>query len=400
MTAPNKQIDNVETLGSAHRKITQILISPSVSPPSLENAIFLESFTDQFAQKNPNAVVSTKTIENLAKLIRDLLYGFNINPHNIHQLIVIGPDRVGKSTALDSIAKSYNHIKGPNYMQVFHGESTFWDDLEKRNFEDTRIFAFDGAIPKIKLSENLSIEDYLLKESNKDSILLISAVNSQDYKLIRSKHSLLDRIPCESFFFNPCSISEITEIINTRLKIIGRPHPFRTEVIETLGVLSFGLPGLALWFVREVIELYQHIWPQIFTDPYQIYKIASFFDFGPVIKLLNEVDRFRPIIQELTSSPHASSLLENLNFRHKLNKSWKPVLEEMLVLNSQEGIIKRSDLQERTGIKDSSLTYQCQRLVQEKIVKYEKEGREVNYQIKTPVREALELSFYADFWYS
>ena len=86
-----------------------------------------------------------------------------------------------------------------------------------------------------------------------------------------------------------------------------------------------------------------------------------------------------------------SPLIEDLENTKKSGKSSKNILGEIIILAQNNGEIKRSELQERTGIKESSLTYQCQKLVKDKIVSYSRDGREVYYQLQSPVKEALEL---------
>ncbi len=77
-----------------------------------------------------------------------------------------------------------------------------------------------------------------------------------------------------------------------------------------------------------------------------------------------------PVLDPLKEAINEGSttLLQYLTKTKGTTKSWGPILEEMLLLNHETGNIKRSDLQERTGVKESSLTYQCQNLIREKIL--------------------------------
>ena len=137
---------------------------------------------------------------------------------------------------------------------------------------------------------------------------------------------------------------------------------------------------------------------------------AEILGFSPALKLIiehnlrytlqpdhNVKKQVWPILEPLKEGINegSSTLLQYLTKIKGISKSWLPILEEMLLLNHETGNVKRSDLQERTGIKESSLTYQCQNLIKEKIVNYSKVGREVYYELRSPIKEALELTFFS-----
>ena len=235
----------------------------------------------------------------------------------------------------------------------------------------------------------------------------MTILNTIEYQQLRFSHKtsrikVFDTEPFEFSFKRP-SFLEIEYIIKKRAETLGKPNLFSSKVLKTIGDYSLGLPGLALWIVRELIATIesQEEWQKI--TPALVHRIAQYLGFGPALKIVYDHDRDSlhqdeqviknrvwPILQD------NSNLIRSFNQLKGATQSRKPLLEEMVLLAHQDSDIKRSELQERTGIKESSLTYQCQNLVKEKIVSYSKQGREVSYQLRSPVKEALELTLFSD----
>ncbi len=234
----------------------------------------------------------------------------------------------------------------------------------------------------------------------------MTILNTIEYQQLRfsrktSRIKVFDTEPFEFSFKRP-SFVEIENIIKKRAETLGKPSLFPSKVLKTIGDHSLGLPGLALWIVRELIANIegQEKWQKI--TAVLVHSIAQYLGFGPALKIVYEHDRNSlhqdenrirnrvwPFIQD--NSP----LIQSFNHLKGATQSRKPLLEEMLLLGNENSDIRRSELQERTGIKESSLTYQCQNLVKEKIVTYSKQGREVSYQLRSPVKEALELTLFS-----
>ncbi len=321
------------------------------------------------------------------------------------QVTIIGPQRSGKSTAVQQIANVLNRHRGKDYSQYKAYDSNFWSWWEEAEFKSTKIFFFDNVYP---IWSNLTRQSYedLINRSSFDRILVVTILNTIEYQQLRFSHrnsriTVFEAVPFEFPFKRPTFL-EIENIIKQRAETLGKPNLFPSDVLKAIGDHSLGLPGLALWIVREVIAQLesQEKWQKI--TPALVHSIAQYLGFGPALKIVYEHDRTSlhqneqeirnrvwPILQE------NSHLIQSFNQLKGATQSRKPLLEEMLLLAHQNNDIRRSELQERTGIKESSLTYQCQNLVKERIVTYAKQGREVNYQLGSPVKEALELTLFA-----
>ncbi len=365
-----------------------------------ETTIWSKVFDNQYLHDEPNVFIETSAYKQLLGQLSGLISRIQTYSHDIHHLVVVGPDHVGKSSALQDIADYINQVEenSPTFMQ-FLRKTRKEDDsdvadiyslVHSLNFEKTCILALDDF--ELKQNTVNWIGDYVHSQSKFDKVLIISTLNLRQYLNLYGKKNSVPLV--ERFDFLPCSINEVVEIINNRLENIGYSNFIPRDVLTTLGALSFGLPGLALWFIQSVIHQSQD--PAVFTDNARIHKIASFLDYSPALRVLSEINRYRLYIHELTTiSPQESPLVQAISSQYKINKSWNELIKT--ILESPDSTVQRSELQERDGIaKDSSLTYQCQRLVQDKIVKYEKNGRNVNYSIITPVKEALELTLYND----
>jgi hypothetical protein len=316
----------------------------------------------------------------------------------------MGSDRSGKTTAVRQIVKALNQRRGENYSQYRSYDSQFWDWWEEADFNSTQLFFFDNIYPIWNHLTRQSLSD-LTNRSNHERILVVTILNSIEHHWLRLSHNtsrikIFDTEPFE-FHFKRASPDEIGKIIKKRAEYFGEPSLFSQEVIDAIQIRSLGLPGLALWLVRNAILNYENQEKKEIT-PALIHKTAQYLGFDPALKIVYEhdlqssqkdEDKIWPELQKENSD--SSPLMQSLAQSRNITDSWKPLLEEMLLLTQQNDEVKRSELQERTGIKESSLTYQCQNLVKEKIVVYAKKGREVFYELRTPVKEALELTLFA-----
>ena len=194
-------------------------------------------------------------------------------------------------------------------------------------------------------------------------------------------------------------------MVEKRMDILESTHFLPQNVIRYASVLSFGLPGLALWLLRNIpLKVLDRNQVQKLTlEDFQV--VVSRLNFEKALKLIIDNNsrivqedndeaggEFWPIIEPLKDiSP---SFVRSLTRIKKNIIPKKGILEEMIFLDYLEGSIQRSELQERSGIKDSSLTYQCQTLLKSGIISYFKEGRDVYYRLSSPVKEVLELLFF------
>jgi hypothetical protein len=369
------------------------------------------AFNDSFTIKSPDSFVHTQEVHRLSQVLGQMLNS-NLDSSFLPQIMVFGPRRCGKSATAKQIAFELNNSIHTKYARYITYDSNFLQKWEDTDFSPTQIFFLDNIYP---IWGTLSSQSYLdLQErSNYDRIIIVSLINTLEHHWLKNSQKsariqIFDQEPFEFKFKRP-SILEIQKIIRKRAEIIGKPDLFSQKVLHDISVLSLGLPGIALWLVRQVFSLIETQESGFNISTKLLHKTAQYLGFQAALKVVVEHNlRYNqqensipagityPILQPLLDNNEGeiSPLLEYLDTVKGIIKSSVPVLEEMLLLKQEDGSIKRSDLQEKTGIKESSLTYQCQKLVKEKIVNYTKIGREVYYELRSPVKEALELTFF------
>ncbi|MFW9905132.1 MAG: winged helix-turn-helix domain-containing protein [Candidatus Thorarchaeota archaeon] len=318
---------------------------------------------------------------------------------------VIGPYRSGKSTSVQQITNELNQNLGKDYAQYKAYDSHFWSWWEEAKFTSSQLIFFDDIYPIWNHLTQESLED-LTSRSSHERILIVTILNSVEHHWLRFSQKtprikIFDKEPFEFHFKRPSPL-EIKKIIKKRAECLGKPTLFSPQVLDAIQKRSLGLPGLALWLIRNsILDLENQ--EKVELTPSLIHKTSQYLGFTPALKIIYEHDLKssqqddEKIWPELHKGNNidSSPLIQSLTQLKGVTTSWKPLLEEMLLLAQQNNEIKRSELQERTGIKESSLTYQCQNLVKEKIITYSKKGREVFYQLQTPVKEALELTLFA-----
>ncbi|MFX1516339.1 MAG: winged helix-turn-helix domain-containing protein [Promethearchaeota archaeon] len=365
-----------------------------------ETRSLADAFKADFILKAPDSFVLTNEVNLLSQVLGQIL-----NSKNEGSLIVtiIGPQRSGKSVSVQQITNELNHNLGKDYAQYRAYDPHFWDWWEEADFNSTQLFFFDNIYPIWSHLTQHSLKD-LTNRSNHERILVVTILNSIEHHWLRFSHKtsrikIFDTEPFEFHFKRPSPI-EIENIIKRRAEILGKPNLFSQEVLDAIQKRSFGLPGLALWLVRNAILDYENQ-EKNEISPLLIHKTAQYLGFDPALRIIYEhdlqssqqnEDKIWPELQKENSD--SSPLIHSLTQSRSITKSWRPLLEEMLLLTQKNDEVKRSELQERTGIKESSLTYQCQNLVKERIIVYTKKGREVFYQLRTPIKEALELTLF------
>jgi hypothetical protein len=352
--------------------------------------------------KNPDLFLTTDEVMRLSRFL-------GRNREKNAPILLTGPQRCGKSTAVQLIENGLKRKYKVLYQPIgdSHQFASWWED-------------FDFGVYDIVIFDNINetvwghfVEENFERNFAENNTLPVGILNSSESYLhqMRLQSSIIPFFNQENtkvFQFKRYSVDDIKEMVKKRSESLGYPNFFSKDVIDIISVLSLGLPGLAFWLVRHVLS------NQMFKSKTQnitvstIHEIADYTGFGPALKLIIEHNnrsqhqemssrRFWPILKPLQQTTNEfSPLIQYLMKKRQISTSWSPLLEEILLLNQKQenSSIKRSELQERTGIKESSLTYQCQRLVQEKIIGYEKEGREVNYHLRSPAKEALEFIFF------
>ncbi|MCK5346985.1 MAG: helix-turn-helix transcriptional regulator, partial [Candidatus Heimdallarchaeota archaeon] len=199
--------------------------------------------------------------------------------------------------------------------------------------------------------------------------------------------------------------TEIEQILKQRINFLESTQFLSLNILRYASILSLGLPGLALWIIRNIpLKIIDRNKVQkISLDDFQ--NVVSRLSFEKALRLI--IDNNARIVQEEKDEPGGEfwpiinplkaispSFTRSLTRIKKNALPKKEILEEMIFLDYLEGSIQRSELQERSGIKDSSLTYQCQTLLKAGIISYFKEGREVYYRLSSPMKETLELLFF------
>ncbi len=367
----------------------------------------LNIFEDDFVSSNFNTCLITSEIDRLS----EHSLGPRVSKEFSHEseiVAIIGPQRIGKTTAAMFLSHELNKAYGPHYSQYIHHSEKFWDWWETTDFHNTQVLFFDGIF---SIWNNLTKQSLIDIESRSryDKVVIVVILSTIEYKMLelhgkKSKPLIFGKKPFKFYFKKPYP-SEIEQMLKLRMETLGNKNLLSNDIIKSIGILSLGLPGLALWLTRQL--------PFLEDEDNEI-KSPSLEEFLIVVKRLGFLlavsiveDNNLQVSQELKSKPKkitwpiiaplneiSSSFSQSLKGMKKISNSRLPILEEMIILNHIEGTIKRSELQERTGIKDSSLTYQCQNLIKEDIVTYFREGREVYYQLTSPIKEAIELMFF------
>ncbi|PWI48232.1 hypothetical protein CEE45_07950 [Candidatus Heimdallarchaeota archaeon B3_Heim] len=364
-------------------------------------------FQDDFPISFPQCYINTSEIQRLSHLLGQMVNATPL-PNEILSLTLLGPRRIGKSSAARFISQEINSIVGPNYSCYVQYDHKFWEWWEETDFSSTQIFFLDDIFP---IWDDLSFTSFqdLLRRSSHDKIVIVTLLNSiEDHWLRRRSKSeelvLFDHKPL-FFHYKKPSHTEIVQILKERMDFLESTQFLPMNILRYAGILSLGLPGLALWIIRNIpLKVIDRNKVQKITlDDFQ--SVVSRLSFEKALRLIidnnarivqEEKDEsggeFWPIIDPLKAiSPSFTRSLTRIK-KNALPK--KEILEEMIFLDYFEGSIQRSELQERSGIKDSSLTYQCQTLLKAGIISYFKEGREVYYRLSSPMKETLELLFF------
>ena len=96
----------------------------------------------------------------------------------------------------------------------------------------------------------------LLQRSKYDKIIVVTLLNSiEDHWLRRRSKSeelvLFDHKPLFFHFKRPDQ-TEIQEILKQRMESLESTQFLPQNIIRYASILSFGLPGLALWLIRNI----------------------------------------------------------------------------------------------------------------------------------------------------
>ena len=363
-------------------------------------------FTDDYIAKNPSTCVNTEEIHRITHLLGQIV-NTPVSSSNIRSMSIIGPNRIGKSSAAQIISNELTKKLGSNYAQYRNYDGYFWDWWEEADLNDTQILFLDNVFPVWNDLTSSSFRD-LLKRTKYEKMVVALILDSSEHLWLRLKFKksvpgIFGQKPFE-IRFRRGRASEIEQILRKRVESTGKLNLLSNDLLKAISILSLGLPGLALWICRRIPfdrlnketesdfsikELY-HFLHNLNFEPAIKIVIQNNFQISQELNAINKNEMW-PLIEPLSAI--SSDIGQSLKQIKKLASTRLSILEEILILNNIFGTIKRSDLHERTGIKDSSLTYQCQQLVKENIISYFKEGREVYYQLNSPMKEALELLF-------
>jgi len=365
-------------------------------------------FTDEFLDNYPSLFVTTTEALRLSQLLGQITEAskeINETP----QINVIGPHRSGKTAIVKEIMRELNQNQYSNYVKYLSYNDDFWSHWEEENFTSTQIVFLDHIYPIWNHFTSHSLTD-LKERSSNEHIIVVALLSSLEHHWLRIAQNspiikLFEKEPYEYLFKRPL-IQETDLIIQKRLENAGMPELLSQAVLKTISIISLSLPGLALWITRYLLSQPEERLKTQEINPTYIHDLATYLGFKPALKIImesnSEISGVNEAVSNYNSWPFleplkklqkqgSSSLLSELETFKLATKTSKSILEEILILARNNGEIKRSELLERTGIKESSLTYQCQKLVKERIVSYSKAGRDVYYHIESPVKEALEL---------
>jgi hypothetical protein len=374
--------------------------APQFKEQDEQSKLIKNAFEDDFVLTNPNAYIKTTSIATLFDELADR--------SELGKAIVLkGPHRSGKTSAARYLTKGFNEAGGEDLAQFIQHDQNFWDWWELADFRNTRFLFLDGIFPIWNDLTKSSFED-LNTRSKFDKMMIITIVDSLEYVWLRKQMNTVSPIifghePSIIEFPRP-SKSEIVQILKQRYRAIGKPNPFSNDLLEHLGTYSLRLPGLALWITRHLLRSVQDGTKKSELTVKDLEKVDGILNLSPSLHIAKEKDdqitqggeqlNKSELLNIASLSTDSSYFGQKIKTFKKITKSRLHILKEMLVLDHIHGTIKRSDLQERTGVIDSSLTYQCQNLIKENLLTYMKDGREVFYQLRTPTKEALELLFF------
>ncbi|WP_455141687.1 hypothetical protein [Candidatus Hodarchaeum mangrovi] len=365
-------------------------------------------FADEFLDNYPSLFVTTTEALRLSQLLGQITEASK-NINETPQINVIGPHRSGKTATVKEIMRELNKNQHSNYVKYLSYTDNFWSHWEEENFTSTQIVFLDHIYPIWNHFTPYSLTDLKDRSSN-EHIIVVALLSSLEHHWLRIAQNspiikLFEKEPYEYLYKRPL-IQETGQIIQKRLQNAGKPELLSQDVLKTISIISLGLPGLALWITRNLLSQPEEKTKTQEINPTYIHDLAAYLGFKPALKIVLESNseisgvnealsnyNFWPLLEPLKKiqKQGSSSLLSELENFKLATKTSKSILEEILILARDNGEIKRSELLERTGIKESSLTYQCQKLVKERIVSYSKAGRDVYYHIESPVKEALEL---------
>ena len=365
------------------------------------------AFEDDFIYSNHEACLNTTEIQRFSHLLGQIVNASSLSDC-VQTIAMIGSQRSGKTASARFISEEINKKFNSQYTRYIEYSDKFWDWWENTEFKNTQIFFFDGIFPIWNNLTDQSLKD-LENRSQYDKVIVVVILNSIEYHWLRlkakkSKPMIFGNEAFEFHFKKPSQV-EIEQMLNLRTESLGNLQLLSKDVIKSISILSLGLPGLALWLTRHLpFPSHEEQEPSTITLE-DLHIVTKRLGFEPALRIV--IENNLQISQELKTMPKkeiwpiidpleeiSSSFSQSLKQIKKISTSRLPILEEMIVLDHLEGTIKRSALQERTGIKDSSLTYQCQNLIKEDIVTYFRDGREVFYQLTSPTKEALELLFF------
>ena len=367
----------------------------------------VNAFEDDFIYSNHEACLNTNEIQRFSHLLGQIVNASSLSD-SVQVIAMTGPQRSGKTSAVRFISEEINKKFNSQYTRYIKHNGKFWDWWENTDFKETQIFFFDGIFPIWQSLTDQSLKD-LETRSKYDKVVVVVILNSIEYHWLRlqakkSKPLIFGKKAFDFHFKKPSQI-EIEQMLKLRIESLGNIRLLSKDVIKSISILSLGLPGLALWLARHLpFSIREKDETETITLE-DLHIVTKRLGFEPALRIV--IENNLQISQELKKIPKkeiwpiidpleeiSSSFSQSLKQIKKISTSRLPILEEMIVLDHLEGTIKRSSLQERTGIKDSSLTYQCQNLIKEDIVTYFRDGREVFYQLTSPTKEALELLFF------
>ncbi|MHA1945951.1 MAG: ArsR/SmtB family transcription factor [Candidatus Hodarchaeales archaeon] len=367
----------------------------------------INAFEDDFLYSNYEFCLNTNEIQRLSHLLGQLVNTVSLSD-SVQTIAMVGPQRSGKTTAARFISEEINKKFKSQYTHYVKYSEKFWDWWENVDFKETQILFFDGIFPIWNNLTEQSLKD-LEKRSQYDKVIIVVILNTIEYHWLRlqAKKSspLIFGKKAFEFHFKKPSQLEIEQMLKLRIEAIGNKQLLSNDVIKSVSILSLGLPGLALWLTRH-LPFSDNEDREIRTPTLEdLHIVTKRLGFEPALRIV--IENNLQISQELKTIPKkeiwpiidplreiSSAFSQSLKQVKKISTSRLPILEEMIILDHLEGTVKRSSLQERTGIKDSSLTYQCQNLIKEDIVTYFRDGREVFYQLTSPIKEALQLLFF------
>ncbi len=338
-------------------------------------------------------IVYTRYMTDLPKLI-GVCFELNRSVEREKNLLVIGPEDVGKTTIAQLIACSGKEILHPDFQEKpedfciyvdcedwtkwfrdgynektgeIEGKFGFYKWIEQIDFTFTRILLLDNLE---KISDRLSEFLETIFHALEDPFMIFALVNP----IWSDLQEVMDYFD-EIYKMNPLNFEIIEEILKRRIiksKEKNRKEdltPFSEKAIKEIAEKTLGIPGLAIDFANSCLK-------SCIAEGHEIINV----------ELINGI-----------SKRNKYDLATKIANDFSLGSKWITVLEELVAHsngtreNPNKLGVTPTILSKNLGLKPSTISYYLSNLNEKGLLSRKTEGRNYYYSIEKPIRNALEI---------